>query len=185
MKVLVTGGLGFIGQYVCNFLEEHGHQPLALDRFKVFSKEKERDGESFLGDVRDKSSVFDAVSRVEGVIHLAGILGTQECIKNPYPSAETNIMGGLNVLEALSHYEVPGSFLSLGNWWMNNTYSITKNAVDRFVEMYTKHRNVKANVVRAVNAYGPGQKASAPYGTSKVRKVMPSFISAMFRGSVR
>lgn len=58
---------------------------------------------------------------------------------------------------------------------MNNTYSITKNAVERFVDMYVRFRDARFTVVRALNAYGPRQVAAAPYGPSRVRKVMPSF----------
>jgi UDP-glucose 4-epimerase len=116
------------------------------------------------------------------VIHLAGVLGTQETIKNPRPAAETNILGGLNVLEACAQYDVPLVNIAVGNWWMNNTYSITKNTVERFAEMMNRYRDTKITVVRALNAYGPRQMAAAPYGPSKVRKIMPSFICRALSG---
>ncbi len=162
MKVLVTGGRGFIGSYVCLQLESDGHNVVSFDLPK--------------NDIRNKDSLFGAVSKVDGVIHLAGVLGTQECINNPYPCIETNIVGSINLLEALDHHKVPASFIGVGNYWMNNTYSITRNTSDRFASMYVRDRGVKVNVVRAVNAYGPGQVPAEPYGKAKVRKVLPSFI---------
>jgi len=65
---------------------------------------------------------------------------------------------------------------------MQNTYSITKSTVERFVAMYNAERGTKVNVVRAMNAYGPRQVPAAPYGPSKVRKIAPSFICRALKG---
>jgi UDP-glucose 4-epimerase len=112
-----------------------------------------------LGDIRDATSVTEAVSHADGVIHLAGVLGTQETIDNPRPAAETNILGGLNVLEAIAQYGVPAVNIAVGNHWMNNTYSITKSTVARFADMYNRYRGTRVSVVRALNAYGPGSRS--------------------------
>jgi UDP-glucose 4-epimerase len=171
-KVLVTGGNGFIGQWVCGELAAREYDVVVLDR------NKKPDGlyETFLGDIIDANAVTEAVAHVDGVIHLAGVLGTQETIHNPRPAAHTNIIGGLNVLEACAQYDVPLVNIAVGNWWMNNTYSISKNTVERFCEMFRVERGARVSVMRALNAYGPGQSVAAPFGTSKVRKIMPAFI---------
>lgn len=173
MKVLVTGGAGFIGAYVVEALEQRGHEADIFDR---------RGRGNVHGDIRDANAVLDAMSHVDGFIHLAGILGTQECIANPRPAVETNVMGGLNVLEAAAQYKVPGVCIGIGNHFMQNTYSITKSTIERFVAMYNKERGTKINVVRPVNAYGPGQEPAKPYGTSSVRKIAPSFICRALLG---
>jgi nucleoside-diphosphate-sugar epimerase len=59
---------------------------------------------------------------------------------------------------------------------MNNPYSITKTMIERFIDMYNKNRGTKINIVRAMNAYGPRQRAVPPWGDSKVRKITPSFV---------
>jgi len=177
--VLVTGGNGFIGRYVVEELLERGYDVSVLD---TRYREPARGSTLVLGDIRDATSVTEAVSHADGVIHLAGVLGTQETIKNPRPAAETNILGGLNVLEACAQYDVPLVNIAVGNYWMNNTYSITKNTVERFVEMFVRFRGSRMTVVRALNAYGPRQSAAAPFGPSKVRKVMPSFICRALTG---
>jgi len=174
VKILLTGGMGFLGTHIRRRLQKEGMEVVLFDRSMKGSHNYEE--EVFQGDIRDKSSVKDAVARVEGVIHLAGILGTQECIQDPYPAVETNIIGGLNVLEAVSHYKVPAVFNGVGNHFMDNTYSITKTTIERFINMYNAERGARVNLVRLVNAYGPGQTPAAPYGPSKVRKVVPSFI---------
>ena len=172
-KVLVTGGHGFIGQYVCEELRAWGLTPISFDHSAPTD---------FLGDVRDATAVTEAFSHVDGFIHLAGVLGTQETIQNPGPSAETNVMGGINVLEAAAQYGVPGVYIGVGNHWMNNTYSITKTTTERLCYMYNKERGTHINVVRCVNAYGPRQLAAVPFAPNRVRKVTPAFICRALSG---
>lgn len=177
--VLVTGGNGFIGRYVCEELIVRGFTPVVFDtRWRA----PVEDCELVLGDIRDATAVTEAAAHVDGIIHLAGVLGTQETIKNPRPAAETNVLGGLNVLEAAAQYDLPMVNIAVGNYWMNNTYSITKNTVERFADMMNKYRDTRISVVRALNAYGPRQTAAAPYGPSRVRKIMPSFICRALTG---
>jgi UDP-glucose 4-epimerase len=178
-SVLVTGGNGFIGSHVVEELINRGYHVNVLDtrwRPTVLG------ASLVLGDIRDATSVTEAVAHADGVIHLAGVLGTQETIANPRPAAETNILGGLNVLEACAQYNVPLVNIAVGNYWMNNTYSITKNTVERFAEMLNRYRGTRITTVRALNAYGPRQVAAAPYGPSKVRKIMPSFVCRALSG---
>lgn len=187
-NVLVTGGNGFIGSYVVNELASRGMYPVIFDRHKPFPLVWDSSAvgrlrvDGYFGDIKDATLVNDAVAHVEGVIHLAGVLGTQETVNNPRPAAETNILGGLNVIEACAQYDVPLINIAVGNYWMNNTYSITKNTVERFVEMSKRYRGKVMGSVRALNAYGPNQKAPEPYGHSRVRKIMPSFICRALSG---
>jgi len=179
--VLVTGGNGFIGGYVVEELQARGHSVSILDRHHVVGDVHPATG-LYFGDIKDATLVTEAVSHVDGVIHLAGVLGTQETIGNPLPAAETNILGGLNVINACSQYDVPLINIAVGNYWMDNTYSITKNTVERFVKMKAKEEGRVMASVRALNAYGPGQVAAAPYGPSRVRKIMPSFVCRALSG---
>ena len=173
MKVLVTGGAGFIGSHVVEALDENGFKALTFDH---------AGRGDYLGDIRDSTAVMEAMGHVDGFIHLAGILGTQECIQNPRPAVETNILGGLNVLEAAAQYHVPGVCIGVGNHFMQNTYSITKSTVERLVAMYNAERGTVVNIVRAMNAYGPRQVPARPYGPSSVRKIAPSFICRALKG---
>jgi UDP-glucose 4-epimerase len=166
-RVLCTGGAGFIGSYVTDNLIEKGIKPIIFDHLG----HKHRDDvDIFLGDTRDYTAISEAIALSDGVIHLAGVLGTQETIQKPIPSVETNIIGSLNVFEAVKHYKVPCVYIAVGNHWMNNSYSITKTTAERFALMYNKEHGTKIAVVRGLNAYGARQK-SYP-----VRKIMPNFI---------
>ena len=173
MKVGVTGGAGFIGSWVCGELERRGHTPLIFDHLGRTGPNAHN---TMLGNVRDGTAVMELAAHVDGIIHLAAVLGTQETIRNPRPAFETNMLGGLNVLEACDLYRIPLVNICVGNYWMNNSYSLSKNAFERTVDMYRVEHDLPVANVRVVNAYGPGQTAAPPFAANKVRKIMPAFI---------
>ena len=187
MKTLVTGGSGFIASWIRKELIARGHQVLVFDHQD--RRQQLADGEEFfLGDVRDATAVTEAAAHVDGIIHLAAVLGTQETISNPRPSAETNILGSLNVFEAATQYNLPTVYAGVGNHAMRligtGCYTITKSAAEDLARMYNLYRQGgRITIVRPVNAYGPGQSIAAPYGTSKVRKIAPSFICRALTGT--
>lgn len=175
MKILVTGGAGFIGRHVVDTCISRGDSPIVFDRANS-------EQASYYGDVRDPVHVCEAGAHVDAVIHLAGVLGTQETINNPRPAVETNVLGGLNVLEACTQYDLPLVYIAVGNHWMNNPYSISKTTVERLCKMYRRERGLTVSTVRAMNAYGPGQTPARPYGPSKVRKITPAFVCRALLG---
>jgi nucleoside-diphosphate-sugar epimerase len=179
VKVGVTGGNGFIGGYVLEELLERGHKPLVFDHL---ARAPVVDVPVMLGDVRDEVSMMELAAHVDAVIHLAAVLGTQETIKNPRPAALSNMAGGLNFLEAIAQYDLPGVYICVGNHWMLNTYSITKTTVERFCEMFAIERGTRVNKVRVVNAYGPRQSVAPPFGPAKVRKITPAFACRALSG---
>lgn len=184
MRVGVTGGQGFIGTWITNELENRGHDVIVFDRH---NKNYNSRDEFFQGDVRDSTAVVELAAHVDGIIHLAAVLGTQETISNPRPSAETNILGSLNVFEAANQYDLPVVYAGVGNHWMRDhgtgAYTISKTAAEDFTRMFNKYRGGRISVVRPVNAYGPGQSIASPYGSSKVRKIMPAFICRALTGA--
>jgi len=182
MKVGVTGGMGFIGRYVVEELQRKQHVPVIFDHHRRSPGEYPSDVEVFLGDVNDEVAMTEFAAHVDGVIHLAAVLGTQETINNPRPAARSNLLGGLNFLEGCAQYDLPGVYIAVGNWFMDNPYSITKNMIERFTSMYNADRGTRVNVVRAVNAYGPRQLAAEPFAHGKVRKITPSLVCRALSG---
>jgi len=185
MTIGVTGGTGFIGHYVTTELLSRGYNVVVMDRYRrhdIYSEHLDRGVSFFLGDVTDEHAVAEFAAHVDGIIHLAGILGTQETINHPARVVRTNVFGGLNVLEGLTRYNLPGVYIVVGNWWMNNPYSISKNMIERFCYMYNSYRGARVNVVRGMNAYGPRQAAAAPFGPSAVRKIAPAFVCRALSG---
>lgn len=184
-RYAVSGAQGFIGGWVRRELLRRGHEVVVFDRYP---RTPMADGEAFfLGDIENANAVTEMAAHVDGVIHLAAVLGTQETIQNPRPSAVTNILGGLNVFEAAVQYGLPVVYAGVGNAWMRDhatgSYTISKTCVEDYGRMYNAYRNGRISVVRPVNAYGPGQSVAAPYGPSKVRKIMPSFTCRALTGT--
>lgn len=184
-KYGLTGGQGFIGGWVRRELLRRGHQVVVFDRYPRTAM---AEGEDFyLGDVQDATAVTEMAAHVDGIIHLAAVLGTQETIQNPRPSAATNILGSLNVLEAAVQYDLPVVYAGVGNSFMREmatgSYTISKTCVEDYARMYNAYRGGRISVVRPVNAYGPGQSVAAPYGPSKVRKILPAFTCRALTGT--
>lgn len=185
MKVGLTGGQGFIGSWVRRELLRRGHEVVVFDRHP---RTPMAEGETFfLGDIMDATAVTELGAHVDGIIHLAAVLGTQETIQNPRPSAATNIIGGLNVFEAANQYRLPTAYAGVGNSFMRDlatgSYTISKTCVEDYARMYNAYRDGRISVVRPVNAYGPGQSVAAPFGPSKVRKIAPAFICRALTGT--
>lgn len=177
MKVLVTGSSGFVGTAVVKELQSRGYEVLGFERInKSGVGHPSRDYEVFYGDIRDRDAVHDAVSHSNAFLNLAGLLGTQELIDNPLPALETNVLGAGYVMQAAAHYKIPGVQIAVGNYWMNNPYSISKSTAERMASMYREYRGLDISVVRGLNIYGPGQSIARPYGDSSVRKFLPSFV---------
>lgn len=178
MKVGVTGGAGFIGSWVIDELHARGHEAVVFD-----TRGRSHAGaEVMLGDVRDAVAVTELAAHVDGIVHLAAVLGTQETITNPRPAVEVNGIGGANVLAAAHQYGLPLVNIAVGNYWMRNSYSTTKRMVERLVEQYVTETGAKFANVRCVNAYGPRQGAAPPFAAGKVRKIVPAFICRALAG---
>ena len=174
MKIGVTGGNGFIGTHVQNEIRKQGHTPFVLDH---------KSGGDLFGDVRDRTIVSEFAAHVDAIIHLAAVLGTAETIDHPWPAAETNILGTLNVFDAAASYNLPTVFAAVGNSAIGRgTYCITKTCGEEFVKMYREDRGLPIIAVRPMNAYGPGQSAPSPYGPSKVRKIVPTLACSALSG---
>jgi len=160
MKILVTGGAGFIGTAVCAVLRDRHMQPVLFDG---------------VHDIRDARAVTGAVRNVDGVINLAGVLGTAETFGSEYHAADVNILGALNVMNAA--VGIPLVQIATGHEGQPNPYAITKKCITDLALARANWTGQKITVVRAYHAYGPGQKMCPPHGKSSVRKIIPSFVA--------
>ena len=158
-KILVTGDQGFIGKHLVEELEERGHEVVGLD---IVNNE----------DVRDATQVAQSMVGCDYCFHLAGMLGTHELVDNAVKGAEINILGTINVLDACVLNNTKLIEISKPNVW-NNTYSITKEASEKFTEMYRVEHGLKATVAKWFNVYGSGQPLFEEIG---YRKAVPTWI---------
>lgn len=174
MKVIIFGA-GFIGRHVVELLTFMRHSVSIFDRYPPLAGSWKCGYRTFLGDVRDREAVMEAIYQHDGVINLSGILGTMETIDNPHASVDTNVHGALNVFEGcrknrMNSNGLPCVQIAVGNHFMNNTYAITKTTAERFALMFNKEHGTRIAVVRGLNAYGEYQKHKP------VKKITPNFI---------
>lgn len=173
MKVWISGGAGFIGRHTVQECLNRGYKVMVFDRQDPGNWPE--GVQFFLGDIRDRNAVNESLSLCDGGIDLAGILGTSENVNNPFPAVETNIMGGLNFFDACRKHNKKGVQITVGNWFMNNTYSITKRTLEKFALMYNKEHGTQISLVRGLSVYGEGQKHKP------IRKIAPNFICKALR----
>lgn len=175
-RLLILGGDGFIGEYVAEAALARGLQVTVFDQRKHLHRP---DVTGFLGDIRDPVAVRNAVVLADYVINLAAILGTQETIRTAIDCVKTNLIGTLNVLESCvptRFHQVQGVQIGIGNYWMDSPYPITKRAALAFTRMFNKELGTRVAMVRAMHAYGEGQKCRP------IRKIVPTFIRRALRG---
>lgn len=164
-RVLVTGADGFIGRYVVDEVRRRRDVVIRYDRPR---------------DVRDAAALGEAMSTADAVIHLAGVLGTEETVGAEANAVDVNILGTLAVLDAAGNR--PVVLIGTGHKGQPNPYAITKGAAEDLALSRARWRGAPVTVVRAYHVYGPGQKASPPHGTATVRKVLPSFACRALTG---
>jgi nucleoside-diphosphate-sugar epimerase len=106
MKVLLTGGSGFIGAWIVRALLQAGHEARVFDQRddrtivrQVAGAAADEGAEWRIGDITDADQVLDASEGCDAVIHLAGVL-TPFCAAHPVQGARVNVLGTLNVFEA-------------------------------------------------------------------------------------
>lgn len=179
MKILITGGAGFQGSHLVEYLLTQGHIITVLN---TWSEEVEKNSlglrnkvKFIWGDVADKKIVEKAVSGNDLVFHLAGKINIDESIKYPLKHITANYIGTYNVLEAVkknnnrliytSSCEVYGDSHELINerheLKPKSPYSATKAAADRLCYAFYKTYGVKVVIMRPFNVFGERQKEGA------------------------
>ena len=202
MRVLVTGGAGFIGSHLCEALLEQGHEAWALDdlstgRLENLSTFQRHSRFRFLeGDVRDPGLVKGLVAQADRVFHLAAAVGVKYVLENPLRSLLTNIRGSEVVLEACAEHqrrvvlfsssEVYGKGVAvpfaenddrvLGpTHKLRWSYACGKAVDECLAQAYWQQQQLPVTVVRCFNTCGPRQTGA--YGM-----VIPNMVVRALRG---
>ena len=164
-KALITGGSGFLGGALRRYLVDQNYSVFTFDTsYGTAASDHMR------GSILNYEDIESAISGMNTVFHLAGLLGTTELLTQNLEAIDVNIKGTVNVLEACSRRGVETVFYpTKPNEWLN-TYSITKRAGEEFARMYALLEKLDVRILRWLNAYGPGQKAYP------VRKAVPLMI---------
>ena len=195
LKVLVTGGAGFIGSNLVQQLVADGNDVTVLDNLlSGFRSNLDPFPQvRFIeGDIRDDAVVAEAIKGVNVVFHLAASVGNKRSIDHPLIDAGINVMGTIKVLEAARREGVrkivasssAGIFGELKTLPIkedhpvepDTPYGSSKLCMEKECLAYAKLYDIEAVCLRYFNVYGPNQRFDA-YGN-----VIPIFAFKMLRG---
>jgi len=185
MKILITGGAGFIGSAVAKKLMDRGDKVVIIDNFndyydpslkedriKIFLKGYKF--KLYRGDIRD-AKLLEKIFRTEKIdkiIHLAAMAGVRNSIINPHIYADVNVMGSLNLLEMAVKYKIKNFiFASSSSVYGNNKklpfsesdsvdkpmamYAATKRADELMAHVYNHIYGINIIALRFFTVYGP------------------------------
>jgi len=202
VKVLITGGAGFIGSHLAEALLEEGHEVTLLDDLSTGRLENVARLEGnpqfhiVVGDILNEFLVDKLVERADWVFHLAAAVGVELIVKDPLRSLMTNIKGSEIVLENVYRYhrkvlitstsEIYGKNVNgplkenddriLGSPLKSRWSYSTSKAVDEILAfVYWKEKKVPTIIVRLFNTVGPRQ--TGYYGM-----VIPRFVDQALKG---
>ena len=184
MKVLVTGGAGFIGSHVCETLLAAGHRVLALDNLSTGRRENLPAGVPLVvADIRSpQASALIGDERPDALCHLAAQMDVRRSVAEPGFDAEQNILGLLNLLEASRRAGVARVvFSSTGGAIYGeqeafpapethptrpvSPYGVSKAAGELYLGYYRAQWGLRSVSLRYANVYGPRQN---PHGEAGV-----------------
>ncbi len=193
MKILVTGGAGFIGGHLTEALLAKGLDVVVLDNLSVGRQNVpllERKGARVVvGDIRDYALVEKTVDGVDSVFHLAAMNRAQRSIQNPLEANAVNVDGTLNLLEASRKKNVKKFvFASSSSVYGGgekackedqklhplHPYGVGKLAGEEYCRVYHALYGLKTTSLRYVSVYGPRQRADIDYAA-----VVPKFARAI------
>lgn len=202
MKILVTGGAGFIGSHLVEKLLREGHEVWTLDDLSTGNKSYlgpilQHPHHHFVqGSVLDRTLLQELIQQVQLIYHLAAVLGVKNTVDHPIKVIEGNIDGTKNVLELAfpmkkkvifaSTSEVYGKNTQipfredddriLGSTATNRWCYATAKALDEHLCLGYAMQGLPVTILRYFNTYGPRATATA-YGG-----VIPRFITAALKG---
>ncbi|WP_022893621.1 dTDP-glucose 4,6-dehydratase [Agromyces subbeticus] len=199
MKILVTGGAGFIGSnFVRHVLAESDHTVTVLDKLTYAGNRASLDGLpedrfSFVrGDIADADLVDGLFSAHDAVVHFAAESHNDNSLDDPRPFLETNIIGTYTLLEAARRHDTrfhhistdevygdlelddPARFTEQTPYNPSSPYSSTKAGSDLLVRAWVRSFGVQATISNCSNNYGPYQH---------VEKFIPRQITNVLRGA--
>jgi UDP-glucose 4-epimerase len=198
MRILVTGGAGFIGSHLCERLISEGHLVTTIDNFTTGSHsnlakiEGNQNFKLVAGSILDLEMLNPLIQNADYVFHLAASVGVFNIVNNPLASMLTNIRGTENVLEAANAAKIPVFLASSSEVYGKNTsdslmesddrilgspvklrwsYSEAKAIDESLAYAYHVEKKLETRIVRFFNTVGPRQLGA--YGM-----VVPRFVKA-------
>lgn len=191
MKVLVTGGSGFIGSHVVDKLKDRGFDVRVFD---MVVPERQGDVEFYHGSLLDLEALRMAMHSIDAVFHLAAIADVNDVFAEPHYSEGINVRGTINVLEAARRSKVERVVYGSTTWVYGDTqgdaideetplsapshlYTATKLAGEYYCQSYSRLYELPITILRYGIPYGP---------RGRDRAVIPAFVrQAMDGGPIK
>jgi UDP-glucose 4-epimerase len=188
MRVLITGGAGFIGSHLAVALQKRAAVGI-VDNLRTGDRRRleGRNVDFLQASVLDTGALRSAMSGADVVFHLAAMVGVQKSMDNPRGCIETNVIGTFNVLEAAADAGVPKLvFASSAAIYggeppvptpetaspsPKSPYAMSKLDGEYLCEMFLREERPKTVTLRFFNVFGPGQDPASPYAAA-----VPTFI---------
>jgi UDP-glucose 4-epimerase len=183
MKVLVTGGCGFIGSHVVDILIENNHDVFVFDDLSSGSMENLNEkADLYTGDITNRTEIdaFFRMQKPDAVIHHAAQIDVQESMKNPAYDCSVNIQGTVDLLDLSIKYGVRRfiyassaavygnpEYLGIDEEHPKNPesfYGYSKLVPETYIRMLSEASGMGHAVLRYANVYGPRQKARGEGG---------------------
>ena len=155
-RVLVIGGSGFLGSHVADLLTQKKFKVTIFDIKK--SPWIKNDQKIILGDILDKKKLNQAISKSDIIYNFAGIADLNEALTKPTQTANLNIMGNLNVMEACIKYKIK-KFVFASTVYVNSDeggyYRCSKIASEEYLKEFGKTEGLNYTILRYGSLYGP------------------------------
>lgn len=159
MKILVTGGAGFIGTNLIKRLLKEGHEVHSLDNYDSGLRENEVEGCNYVsGDI--ESVLYWKGDNFDLVYHLAALSRIQPSFEDPTETFRVNTIGTQAVVEFAKHNNVKVVYAGSSSRWhdpFQSPYACFKHMGEEIVKMYKKVYGIKAEIARFYNVYGPNE----------------------------
>ncbi len=197
MRILVTGGAGFIGSHLVEELLRRGHTVRVLDNFSTGKPENIKGLQGNLevleGDLRDVETVKAAVREVEQVFHLAAFISVPLSMSDPETCFAINVGGTVSLLEAARRAGISKVVISSSTAVYGDTdvfptteetplrplspYAVSKQVTEQYARLYTRILGLPVVCLRYYNVFGPRQSPDSAYAAA-----IPIFVHKMAIG---
>ena len=170
MKILVTGGAGFIGTNLIKRLLKEGHKVVSLDNYSTGLKQNEVEG-AIYADIDINNIGIKDKSYWEGfdlMYHLAAIARIQPSFENPIDYLKTNGVATMRLAKICSNSKIPLIYAGSSSHHsgkFSNPYTFSKDVGEEVLQLFAKNFGLEYSIARFYNVYGPNQLLEGGYTT--------------------
>ena len=168
MKILVTGGAGFVGTNLIKKLLNQGHDVVSIDNYSTGYRINHQKGAQYIElDIRDNPN-YDSLGKFDAVYHLAALARIQPSFKTPIETFETNVNGTLFLAYYCSQNNIPLIYAGSSSHHsgkFKNPYTFSKDIGEELIQLFQQHYNLNASITRFYNVYGPHHLKKGAYCT--------------------